>query len=102
MGSCEALFLQMKPHLISHLKLVWPPYVDHGITCTWCWLLQNIMNFLLDILDFLNKFGFSIDLSVRGVYPLFLDGRFGNGVGSVGLDILADMLSKLWIIIFCL
>jgi hypothetical protein len=92
----------MKPYLISHLKHVWYMMLIVALIVLGVGFLHNIMNLLLDVLDFLNKFGFSIDLSVRGVYPLFLDGRFGNGVGSVGLDILADMLSKLWIIIFCL
>jgi hypothetical protein len=32
----------------------------------------------------------------RGVQALFLSGRFGNSAGSVGPDILADLLSKFW------
>ena len=30
----------------------------------------------------------------RGVNSLFLSGQFGNSVGSVGADILVDLLSK--------
>jgi hypothetical protein len=30
----------------------------------------------------------------RGVHALFLSGKFGNSIGSVGPDILADILSK--------
>jgi hypothetical protein len=34
----------------------------------------------------------------RGVQALFLNGRFGKGASSVGPDILANILSKFWLI----
>jgi hypothetical protein len=32
----------------------------------------------------------------RSIEALLLDGRFGNGVSNAGLDVLPDILSKVW------
>jgi hypothetical protein len=37
MGSCKALFLQVQPNFVAHLKLMWHPGVDHGTACTCHW-----------------------------------------------------------------
>jgi hypothetical protein len=71
MGSYEMLFLQMKPYLISHLKVVWYMMVIVALIVLGVGFLQNIMNLLLDVLDSLNKFGFSIRFSLNMV-GLFL------------------------------
>ena len=64
MGSCEVLFLQMQPYLISHLKLVWYPMFIMALLVLEIGFLQNIMNLLLDALDWFEKFGCSINLSL--------------------------------------
>jgi hypothetical protein len=62
MGLYEALFLQMQPDLISQLKFVWYPMLIMALFVPGIGFLQNIMNFLLDVLDALNKFGYPINL----------------------------------------
>jgi hypothetical protein len=62
MGSCEALFFQMKPYLISHLKLVWYPMLIVALLVHGIGLLQNVMNLLLDVLDSRKTFGYLISL----------------------------------------
>jgi hypothetical protein len=64
MGSYEVLFLQMKPYLISHLKLVLYPMLIVVLFVLGIRFLQNIMNLLLDVLDLFNKFGYSINLGL--------------------------------------
>jgi hypothetical protein len=64
MGSCEALFLQMEPYLISHLKLMLYPMVIVVLFVLGIGFLQNIMKFLLDVLDLFNKFCCSISLGL--------------------------------------
>jgi hypothetical protein len=60
MGSYEVLFLQMKPYLISHLKLMWYLMLIMALLVIGIGFFQNITNMLLDVLDSLNKFGCSI------------------------------------------
>jgi hypothetical protein len=62
MGSCEALFLQMQPCLISHLKLMWYPMLIMALLVLGIGFLQNITNLLLYVLDSFNKFGCSTSL----------------------------------------
>jgi hypothetical protein len=64
MGSCEALFLQIQAYLISHLKLMWYPMLILALLVLGVGFLQNIMNLFLDVLELLNKVGFSITLNM--------------------------------------
>jgi hypothetical protein len=77
MGSCEALFLQMQPYLISHLKLVLYLMLIMALLVLGTGFLQNIMKFLLDVLDSLKKFGFSINLglSMGGLFLCSFNGQ---------------------------
>jgi hypothetical protein len=70
MGSFEVLFLQMKPYLISHLKLVWYPMLIMALLVLGIGFLNNVMNLLLNVLDLLKKFGYSINigLSIGGLF----------------------------------
>jgi hypothetical protein len=77
MGSCEVLFLQMQPNLISHLKFVRYPMLIvvllvHGIR-----FLHNIMNLLLEVLDALKKFSYPINLflSMGGLFQYNCNGK---------------------------
>jgi hypothetical protein len=82
MGSCEALFLQMQPYLISHLKFVWYPMLIVALLVLGIGFLHNIMNLLLDVLDALNKFGFPISLclSMGGLFLCGCNGKsYVNG-----------------------
>jgi hypothetical protein len=76
MGSCKALFLQVKPNFTSHLKLVWHPVLIMELLVLCIGLLQNIMNLLEDVLDMLNEPSsfFSFNLSMGRV---FLGGQKG-------------------------
>jgi hypothetical protein len=56
-GACEALFLQMQPHLITNLKLVWNLMLVMSLLVLGIGFLQDIMNLLLDVLDPFKKFG---------------------------------------------
>jgi hypothetical protein len=70
MGYGKALFLQMQPDLISHLKFVLDPMLIMALLVLGIGFLQHIMNFLLDVLYVLNKFGFPISLclSMGGLF----------------------------------
>jgi hypothetical protein len=57
MGSCKALFLQVQPKFISHLKLVWHLVLIMALLVLGIGLLQNILNLLTDVLDPLNELG---------------------------------------------
>jgi hypothetical protein len=50
MGSYEVIFLQMQPYLISHLKILWYPMLIMVLLVLRVGFLQNIMNFLLDVM----------------------------------------------------
>jgi hypothetical protein len=82
MESFEALFLQMQPYLISHLKLVWYPMLIVALLILGNGLLQNVMNLLLDVLDSLRKFGCSTSLgmSMGGLFMCNCNGQsYVNG-----------------------
>jgi hypothetical protein len=64
MGLSEVLFLQMKLHLISHMKFVWYSMLIVELLVLGIGFMHTIMNLLLDVLDVLNKFGFLINLSL--------------------------------------
>jgi hypothetical protein len=77
MGSCEALFLQVQPHLISHLKLVWYSMFFVALLVLGIGFMHNIMNLFLDVLDALNKFGFliSLNLIMGGLFMCRCNGK---------------------------
>jgi hypothetical protein len=82
MGSYEDLFLQMQLDLISHLKFVWYLMLIVALLILGIGFFHNIMNLLLDVLDVIKKFGFSIILSLRmgGIYLCDCNGkRYVNG-----------------------
>jgi hypothetical protein len=62
MGSCEALFLQIQPDFIPHPKFVQYSMLIMALLVLGIGFLHNIMSLLFDVLDALNKFGFSINL----------------------------------------
>jgi hypothetical protein len=64
LGSCEVIFLQVQPHLISHLKFVWYSMLVVALLVLGIRFMHNIMNLLLDVLDVLKKLGFPINLSL--------------------------------------
>ena len=55
MGSYKALFLQIKPDLVSHLKLVWHRMLIMALLVLSIGLQQNIMDLLVDVLNPLNE-----------------------------------------------
>jgi hypothetical protein len=77
MGSCEALFLEMQPYLISHLKIVWYLMLILVLLVLGIGFLQNIMNLLLYVLDSLKKFVYSISLDLRmgGIFLCNFNGK---------------------------
>jgi hypothetical protein len=81
-GSCETLFLQMQLDLISHLKFMWYSMLIVALLVLGIGFLHNIMNFLLDVLDALNKFGYRINLclSMGGLFSCGYNGQsYVNG-----------------------
>jgi hypothetical protein len=40
-GSCEALSLQMKPNLVSHLEFVWNSMLIMALLVTWHWISEK-------------------------------------------------------------
>jgi hypothetical protein len=70
MGSCEVIFLQVQPHLISNMELVWYSMLIMALIVLGIGFLQNIMKLLLDVHDALNKFGslISLSLSMGGLF----------------------------------
>jgi hypothetical protein len=64
-GECEALFLQMQPHFITNLKLVWNTMLVMSLLILGIGFLQDIMNLLLDVLDLFKKIGYHICLGLR-------------------------------------
>jgi hypothetical protein len=62
MGGRKAVFLQMQPYLATNMKHVWNSMLVMSMFLFGIGLLQDIMNLLLEVLDWLNKFGCSIFL----------------------------------------
>jgi hypothetical protein len=57
MGPYKVLFLQIKPYLVSHLKLVWYPVLIMVLLVLSISFLQNLMDLLVDVLNPLNESG---------------------------------------------
>jgi hypothetical protein len=68
-GAYEAPFLQMKPYLITNLKLMWNSMLVTSLLVLGIGLLLDSMNLLLEVIYSFNKFRFSIflGLSVGGI-----------------------------------
>jgi hypothetical protein len=69
-GARESFFIQVHPYLITNLKLAWNLMLIMSLLVLVIDFLQNIMNFLLDVLELFNKFGCSIclGLSMGGLF----------------------------------
>jgi hypothetical protein len=82
MGFSKALFLQMKPYLIYHLKLLSYPMLIVVLLIHGIGFMQNIMILLLDVMDSFNEFGFLINLglSMGGILSCDCNGQsYVNG-----------------------
>jgi hypothetical protein len=64
MGPCRALFFQVQPKFITHLKLVWNPVFVMVLLVLGIGLLKNILNMLVDVSDLLNERGRFVDFSL--------------------------------------
>jgi hypothetical protein len=55
-GSSEEFFLQMQPHFVSHLEVVWHPMLNMSLLVLSIGSIQDVMNLLADVLNVLNEF----------------------------------------------
>ena len=79
MGSSKALFLQMQPNFVSHLKIMWHPMSIMSFLVLGIGLLQDAVNLLVDVLNAFNKYGFLISLrQYMCVFCLCSHMRHGN------------------------
>ena len=71
MGSCEPLFLQMKPNLVPHLKLVRDAMLVMSLLVFGISFFQNLMDLLSDVLNPFNKSSglVSLGLGMGIVFP---------------------------------
>jgi hypothetical protein len=61
-GSSEVLLLQMQPHFIAHLKVVWHPMLIMSLLVLSIGSVQDVMNLLVDVLNVLHGVVFLIRL----------------------------------------
>jgi hypothetical protein len=54
-GSSKALLLQMKPHFVTHLEVVWHPMLIMSLLVLSIGSIQDVMNLLVDVLNVLNE-----------------------------------------------
>ena len=54
-GSSEALLLQMQPHFVAHLEVVWHPMLIMSLLVLRIGSIQDFMNLLADLLNALNE-----------------------------------------------
>jgi hypothetical protein len=54
-GSSEALLLQMQPHFVAHLEVVWHPMLIMSLLVLSIGSVQDVMNLLADVLNVLNE-----------------------------------------------
>ena len=62
-GSCEAIFLQMQPNLVSHLEFVWNPTLIMVLLVLGIGFQQDIMDLFSDVLNLLTEAGGFVGLS---------------------------------------
>ena len=55
-GSSEAFLLQMQPHFVAHLEVVWHPMLIMSLLVLSIGSVQDVMNLLADVLNVLNEF----------------------------------------------
>jgi hypothetical protein len=55
-GSNEALLLQMQPHFVTQLEVVWHPMLIMSLLVLSIGSVQDVMNLLADVLNVLNEF----------------------------------------------
>jgi len=58
----KVIFLQIQPHFVAHLKLMWHPMLIMSLLVLGIELLQDVVNLLADVLDEFNKFSYFINL----------------------------------------
>jgi hypothetical protein len=55
-GSSKALLLQMQPHFVANLEVVWHPMLIMSLFVLSIGSVQDVMNLLEDVLNVLNEF----------------------------------------------
>jgi hypothetical protein len=63
-GSNKALLLQMQPHFVAHLEVVWHPMLIMSLLVLSIGSIQDVMNLLVDVLNVINEFVFLICLKL--------------------------------------
>jgi hypothetical protein len=61
-GSSDTFLLQMQPHFVAHLEVVWHPMLIMSLFVLSIGSVQDVMNLLADVLNVLNEFAFLICL----------------------------------------
>jgi hypothetical protein len=54
-GSSEVLLLQMQPHFVAHLEVVWHPMLIMSLLVLSIGSVQYVMNLLANVLNVLNE-----------------------------------------------
>jgi hypothetical protein len=54
-GSSKAFLLQMQPHFVAHLEVVWHPMLIMSLLVLSIGSVQDVMNLLADVLNVLNE-----------------------------------------------
>jgi hypothetical protein len=54
-GSSKALLLQMQPHFVTHLEVVWHPMLIMSLLVLSIGSVQDVKNLLVDVLNALNE-----------------------------------------------
>jgi hypothetical protein len=54
-GSSKALILQMQPHFVAHLQVVWHPMLIMSLLVLSIGSVQDVMNLLVDVLNVRNE-----------------------------------------------
>ena len=55
MGSSEALLLQIQPHFVAHLEVVWHSMLIMSLLVLSIGSVQDVMNLLANVLNVLNE-----------------------------------------------
>ena len=63
MGYGKAFFLQMQPNFVTHIKLMLHLVLIMSLFVIGIWLLQYVVNLLVDVLDAFNKSGHFISVA---------------------------------------
>ena len=61
-GSSEALLLQMQPHFVTHLEVVWHPMLIMSLLVLSIGSIQDVMNLLVNVLNVLNEVVYLVSL----------------------------------------